>query len=72
MTKQLFQTPHLRNPNRADHVWLYYIDRNRWKCVLCGAICVHPPKYPTPPDWMPDRYEKLTEEEQVMCVDRAP
>jgi hypothetical protein len=49
--------------DRKDHVWT----RRGvcWKCVLCGATTFSdPPEYPTPEDWTPRRYEKLTESER--------
>ncbi len=68
---QTFQTIDQRKPNRADHVWLYLKYRGHHKCVLCGAITPElPPPYPTDPNWLPIRYEKLTGEELVMCPER--
>ena len=61
------QTTTMDNVNRKDHVWRRV--RDGWKCVLCGAVAcaTHPPEYPTPKDWMPDRYAKLTQTERDMC-----
>ncbi len=60
-----YQTVTTRSPNRADHVWL--IKPTGARCVLCGAVCDKPPLFPTPVDWLPDRYELLTPEDRKLC-----
>lgn len=62
----MFQKAGKKSLNRSDHVWME--QRGGYKCCLCGAICVIPPDYPTPHDWMPNKYEQLTRDER----DKAP
>jgi hypothetical protein len=53
--------------DRKDHVWLRQEAPPlgvRFKCVLCGAVCRAPPRYPTAADWSPERYERLTDAER--------
>lgn len=52
-------------PNRTDHVW--FKTNGVFKCCLCGAVTRRPPHYPTPPDWSPLRYERLTDDERALC-----
>lgn len=52
--------------DRKEHVW-YRKAGKSYKCVLCGAVTAHPPSYPTDPAWMPERYEKLKDEERKLC-----
>lgn len=57
-----FQTTKTRNANRKDHIWLW---RGRdYICCLCGAIDTDPPGYPTPKDYLPTTYVRLTDEER--------
>jgi hypothetical protein len=53
--------------HRTDHVW--FQSGTRWKCCICGAITLaeQPPDHPTPEDWLPHTYEKLTEFERCLC-----
>jgi hypothetical protein len=53
---------------RSDHVW--FSRKDGFLCVLCGALCSKPPAFPTPAEWMPDRYEALTKEERALCPPR--
>jgi hypothetical protein len=46
--------------------------KGRWKCGLCGALTNVPPVYPTPVDWLPVDYEKLTEEERELAGPYVP
>lgn len=58
------QQPSDQSIDRSDHVWLK-TGRYESKCVLCGGVCKNPPPpYPTPDDYNPLRYEKLTVEEK--------
>jgi hypothetical protein len=55
--------------DRKDHIWIDRTDGKGYKCVLCGAVSlVTPPRYPTAPDWLPDHYEGLTNQERIMSV----
>ena len=62
------QTPKTKYPNRADHIWTRK-SADEYKCVLCGAITFQrvPPNHPTDPEWVPLRYEKLTDDEKLLC-----
>jgi hypothetical protein len=51
--------------DRKDHIW--YKREKDFKCILCGGICRIRPFYPTPQEWMPDTYEKVTAKEKAMC-----
>lgn len=61
----MFQTPKTVPLERTDHCW---VAKNRalFKCCLCGAITAKPPQFPTPEDWMPARYDPLTNEERAL------
>ncbi len=50
--------------DRAYHVWKRHKDKT-WKCVICGGVV----KIPTVNE-LPDRYEKLTEDEKALCQQR--
>lgn len=65
--KEAYQTVKDRVPKRSDHVWFRLKDR--WKCVLCGAVTTTaPPAFPTPKEWEPNGgYEKLTDDEKALC-----
>lgn len=52
-------------------MWYYLKYRGYYKCVLCGAITPSAPPYPTDPEWLPQRYEALTDEERTMCLDHS-
>lgn len=60
------QSPKSKELDRTEHVWSKAV-RGYFKCVLCGAVTDHPPQRPTPEDWYPDRYEKLTAKERALC-----
>lgn len=65
-----FQQVGDKQPDRTDHVWrgLGTVTIVGWKCVLCGGVTNKtPPFYPTPTDWVPEKTEKLTDEERAMC-----
>jgi hypothetical protein len=52
---------------RSDHAWHSEARRGLHKCCLCGAITHEtPPDFPTDKTWMPERYEKLTEEDREL------
>jgi len=56
--------------DRKDHVWYPCKSKERdtdWICVLCGAVCATMPPYPTPQEWMPLRYDRLTVEVKALC-----
>lgn len=60
----MYQTPINKRLDRKDHVWLRQQNGN-YKCCLCGAVVEgSPPDYPTDKDWLPRRYEPLTEDER--------
>lgn len=63
------QNPQQKRPplDRKDHVWFLLLKPNTYKCCLCGAIADDPPEYPTRNDWMPKRYEALTDEERGLA-----
>lgn len=48
--------------DRSDHIW--FRKDGKWKCALCGAITRSKPSRPTPPNWMPERYDELTPEDR--------
>ncbi len=62
-----FQTTTTPRPVRSDHVW-FLKDGILHKCCLCGAVTQKPPLYPTPEEWLPDRYEVLTDKERELCM----
>lgn len=50
--------------DRTDHVW-FRLGPGRWKCALCGGVVPGtPPAYPTPPAFVPPRFEGLTDAER--------
>ncbi len=50
------------------HVWCKLADgRKLFKCVLCGALAKKPPNFEQEEDWVPERYEPLTDEERRLC-----
>ena len=51
---------------RTDHCWMKK-ENGTFKCILCGAICNKPPRFPTQESWNPLSYEKLTNEERNLC-----
>ena len=55
--------------DRKDHVWttLTLEAGPMYKCVLCGALTLRPPPYPTPADWLPGRYRELTQADRESC-----
>ena len=53
----------------SDHVWLWLKGRGVWKCGTCGAVTAKRPPVPTPPDWMPEVYERLTKEDRAAVKD---
>lgn len=54
--------------DRKDHVWIERQGkRPRFKCVLCGAVTDKPPDSPTPQNWNPQWYEKLTPQDRTAC-----
>jgi len=56
-----------KTPDRKDHLWAKVPDGPGFKCVLCGAVTpTRPPSYPTPGDWMPARYERLTDQDRSL------
>ena len=59
-----YQTPKTVKPSRSDHIWVR-VDK-LFKCVLCGGVTRSPPDFPTPREWMPDRYYPLTPDERSM------
>ncbi len=61
----IFQKVGQRKVDRKDHCWRQW--DGGYKCVLCGAVTKYPPPYPTPPKWMPDRYEVVTKEDDELC-----
>lgn len=63
----MFQTPKSRKLDRADHVWTTHYGRSGWICCLCGALTTRPPDYPTPGDWLPTEFVKLTDAERALC-----
>ncbi len=48
--------------DRSKHCFAFL--GGRWKCLLCGGITRQLPPNPEPADWIPDRYEPLTDEER--------
>jgi hypothetical protein len=60
-----YQTVKAKMVDRADHVWAK-TQGGRYKCMTCGAITQSPPAYPTPDDWRPERYERLTAGEREL------
>jgi hypothetical protein len=58
------QTTVTRDNNRGYHVWHYRKKEKNWKCVLCGAVSANPGEELVKEDWMPERYEPLTDEER--------
>lgn len=68
-----FQEPHHANLSRSDHIWLL-VDEDlptmRFKCCTCGAVTNAPPPFPTPPNWMPRRYEELTSDDRIAAGSR--
>ena len=49
----------------SEHLW--QAQPERWKCLTCGAITkTIPPEVPTPVDWLPERYEKVTKDERAL------
>jgi hypothetical protein len=71
----VFQTVRSARVYRGDHVWVQGEAAGgaaRFKCVLCGAVCVGwPPPYPTRPDWQAERYEPLTDAERALAPFRG-
>ncbi len=62
----IFQKAGQRKVDRKDHVWR--ADKTHgYKCVLCGALTKTPPPHPTPMDWMPDHYELVTKDDELLC-----
>ena len=55
------------DPIASDHFWIIPAKGSDFKCARCGTVSNDPPQLPTPPDWMPDRYEPLTAEERAQC-----
>ena len=57
-----------KNPqSRMDHVWFKAgFEEAYYKCCLCGAVAKTPPPYPTPADWLPERYERLLPSERAL------
>lgn len=51
--------------DRKDHLW--HLRGNSYLCLLCGAVTMKPPSYPTPNNWMPDKYEALTDEDRELA-----
>lgn len=49
-----------------DHVWFETGFEGNYKCCLCGAVAKLPPPYPTPEDWVPERYERLLLSERAL------
>ena len=35
-----------------------------WKRLFCGGLTKNPPPYPTPPAFVPERFEALTDDER--------
>lgn len=62
----IFQKVGQRKIDRKDHVWVR-LEGGVYKCVLCGGMARQPPGYPTPRDWLPTKYEPLTDEERALC-----
>jgi hypothetical protein len=61
-----FQLVGMAKPNRGRwHVW--QLRGTDYKCVTCGAITKSPPKRDEEEDWLPERFEPLTEEEKKLC-----
>lgn len=63
----MFQTTKTRKQDPKDHIWHYFPKRKLHKCVLCGALAAMPPAYPTDPEWLPDKYEALTQDERDLA-----
>ena len=61
-----YQTIQDDEVDRKDHCWVH-LKNGDYKCVLCGALTVQPPVYPTPRNWIPRRYEPLTKDERNLC-----
>lgn len=61
----MFQQPTRKQVNRADHVW-YKRPDGTYKCCLCGGVTLLPPHYPTPDDWLPERYEVVEEADRLL------
>lgn len=60
----MYQTPKTPMLSRKDHVWVSRRGGG-YLCVLCGGVTDEkPPPFPTPKDWMPRRYDGLTEKER--------
>ena len=52
--------------DRKDHIWCRV--EGKWVCGLCGAfVRMTPPDYPTPREWMPERFVALTDAERKQC-----
>lgn len=55
--------------DRTQHCWfaLTLLDgKLGYKCALCGAVSYVRPASPAHSDWMPVRYEPLTDAERAM------
>ena len=68
----MFQTIKMpsRKVTRTDCIWREIRSAGAeplWRCVLCGAVCHQPPDFPTPKDWLPLRYDKLTAEDRALA-----
>ena len=59
------QTTKTKNNRRERHVWYYRRVSDDWKCVLCGAVTKEPVVLEANNE-MPDKYEKLTDDERGM------
>ena len=66
MMRRNYQSPTDRRVGRGDHCWFPH-DAG-FKCVLCGAVILSgtPPPCPTPKDFLPDTYERLTSGERAL------
>lgn len=61
----LFQKVGQSKVDRKDHCWRRR--GTKYLCVFCGAVTASPPNYPTPDGWMPERFDKLTDEDRLAC-----
>jgi hypothetical protein len=68
MAFQVADAARKRQLNRAEHVWTKRRG-GQWVCVLCGAVIKDgiPPNVPTPVEWMPDLYVRLSDEDRARC-----
>lgn len=50
----------------VEHHW--FTTEKGVKCALCGAVARERPPSPTPEEWTPERYERLTDDERARAA----